>query len=922
MSPDNSPKNSAKSRKKKFQRPPDHFQNIRFVSVDHGKAAEGYGRTTTRQQEPNPGLSAPGPGADYSQLSAAALMASHELDFDSREHPANRWKTQWSQLSTSVKGPGQKRRVLLQCLCGYDHTARGYRSRTAARPFTGCLAHAEVTYLVETQQILRVRGYFKHNEQCGASLLSHIPRQPLHPSVFEVALSQLVTGVPLTQIQKRNRDLINSRGYPGMDDDSKHVKCRWLFQRSDTRSLYRQFSRLNGVKMEQKPHINIDDWLNPDSASYNKEFAEAVFHYHARASKGERFEVSVATKEMHEASWKYGHHKQILLDGTFGLCDKKLLLFIVMGIDDEGHGVPLSFMFFSAPSENRHTAAGYDTDVLEKLIEKWKVSVEKFGGDRKFCPWVAGTDTDLKERAALIHVFPDILLLICRAHLRRSWRNHRNKSLKGKAPGLKEMRSRIKAVEDELVKSTTFLAAQTIVAEAKEFVTQNQPDLLEAAYSGALVHLEYLSSYWLTKNLWASWSDYGRYAAAKKLGCTFDQVASTTNHLESFNNVLKHKYIQQQQHGGRRLRVDVLLHYLITDMLPSIFEQRRMERGEKERRRAWILSLPGGNALWQQQQTGKTVFGPVAYLVADAERDRAARDLLEFRQIGSPSFSDDGTLFTFSCYSSHATVLNENPLIYAIRIHLNGLASCTCPDFQHRGGACKHIRAALLYLDHLRVTMAIPNISLPDSYDNARSLVAGIRFSPTEPSELSPVQRSAKVLDDMLGGTALNGIMIKISRPGKAPTISPPIPEAASLDNDGDSDDSDDGLSSLPDDAEEFEFTIPKHSAKVAINDQALARVSSELNVAAPKMAELGRYLQGAQLNPDHLGNFKSYYSDIMTLASQLHRMIDETGSIAPQLMQPAPTPNFQRPPKRPNEEILAPSPEKKNKRNDSFAIH
>ncbi|KAJ7571785.1 hypothetical protein C8J56DRAFT_908107 [Mycena floridula] len=87
-------------------------------------------------------------------------------------------------------------------------------------------------------------------------------------------------------------------------------------------------------------------------------------------------------------------------------------------------------------------------------------------------------------------------------------------------------------------------------------------------------------------------------------------------------------------------------------------------------------------------------------------------------------------------------------------------------------------------------------------------------------------------------------------------------------------------------------------------------------------MSGPGPSLKGAQLNPDHLGNFKSYYSDIMTIASQLCRMIDETDSIAPQLMQPAPTPNFQRPPKRPNEEILAPSPEKKNKRKDSFAIH
>lgn len=68
-----------------------------------------------------------------------------------------------------------------------------------------------------------------------------------------------------------------------------------------------------------------------------------------RASKGERLEVCVTTEEMNEAAWKYAYRSQIILDGTFGICDKRLLLFIVMGIDEHRRGVPLAFLIFSAP---------------------------------------------------------------------------------------------------------------------------------------------------------------------------------------------------------------------------------------------------------------------------------------------------------------------------------------------------------------------------------------------------------------------------------------------------------------------------------------------------------------------------------------------------------------------------------------------
>jgi hypothetical protein len=44
--------------------------------------------------------------------------------------------------------------------------------------------------------------------------------------------------------------------------------------------------------------------------------------------------------------------------------------------------------------------------------------------DVAFEPLVTLTDTDLKERGALILVFPRIWLLICKFHIHQSWQNH------------------------------------------------------------------------------------------------------------------------------------------------------------------------------------------------------------------------------------------------------------------------------------------------------------------------------------------------------------------------------------------------------------------------------------------------------------------------------------------------------------------
>jgi hypothetical protein len=97
-----------------------------------------------------------------------------------------------------------------------------------------------------------------------------------------------------------------------------------------------------------------------------------------------------------------------------------MMLFILMAIDDQNHSVPLAFLLFSAPSGNRATAAGYDTAIPVKMISAWKSAVE-FNGSWHFKPAVVITDTDFKEQAALLSVFPDMVLLICKFHLKQKF---------------------------------------------------------------------------------------------------------------------------------------------------------------------------------------------------------------------------------------------------------------------------------------------------------------------------------------------------------------------------------------------------------------------------------------------------------------------------------------------------------------------
>lgn len=348
-------------------------------------------------------------------------------------------------------------------------------SRRNPYAYTGCLAHVELTERDSDGQVTRIVGVLEHNEECLKSVMTRPPAVPLHPHVYEIALTQLRSGaryVPsqdesysqsdsnyrlftlsIASIQSTNVEMMHGCLYrdmaaPGSTDNTANM--RYNLMPSDMSQLYRTLSKSYGVDVSEPPEQNLHAWMDPSSDAFRPEIRDAIFYYAARAEKGDRLKVCISTKPMDEAAWSYAHQKQLILDGTFGVCSSRLLLFIAMGIDDEGKGVPLALFLFSAPTGNRATHAGYNRDILRELFVQWRDHLSS-GHAVLFAPLVAITDTDPKERGALQDAWPGIWLLLCRYHVRTCWTNKRRTLFSGQDFWIHYMLRRIQELEERCV---------------------------------------------------------------------------------------------------------------------------------------------------------------------------------------------------------------------------------------------------------------------------------------------------------------------------------------------------------------------------------------------------------------------------------------------------------------------------------------
>ena len=524
------------------------------------------------------------------------------------------------------------------------------------------------------------------------------------------------------------------------------------------------------------------------------------------------------------------------------------------------------------------------------------------------------------ERGALVLVFPRIWLLICKFHLRQSWKNHRCKVLKGKSPEQTDLKQRLHRLEDSLIATVSISEARNLISSEMHVLIEMKSPIA----AKAIEHLTYLDSYWTTDALWHCWSDYGRKIASGLLKCPFEGVLPTTNHLESFNGVLKRKHLAQWQNGGHRVRLDLLVMLLVTRILPSIFLQRKLQQQEDLRFEAQLRKLRGGQKLAEAQKGVNTeVFAPMAYFLPDERRDSDSLRMLNEQRVSMPTVQE-GVGYVFEVFSSMATAFDKRMLSYCVLLAFDSRSSCKCKDFTKHGGACKHMRSCVTKLDRLRHQgYHLPPIITPTSLDQARSLqqhhlsqLLTYPLHPEQPqqptSAPTPIQIAAACVDETVAG---NDAFVRSA-------------EEESADRDKDIEEGDDD-----EDADEFDFSVIRDSsiAKDALDAQKTARVLFELERAAPKLGQLGDILKGAVMGKSDIPRTTAFVEQLETLTIQLKRMIVNAqppsksenvvaNSFIGQIDTLLSTPP--RNTKRSSGAIMGPSPEKAQKRHKSFGVH
>ena len=370
---------------------------------------------------------------------------------------------------------------------------------------------------------------------------------------------------------------------------------------------------------------------------------------------------------------------------------------------------------------------------------------------------------------------------------------------------------------------------------------------------------------------------------------------------------------------------------------------------------AQIASLPGGRELLERQKaerqarTGKSQLHPVAYWAGpDPVRDAGAQALLEHKQIGVPDFVEDKLALHFTCYSSLATPHDKNPVTYEIWLGLRGNASCTCPDFQECGGACKHMRAALEVTEKLRTAAKFPiAITLPQSEDDAHRIEAQVLLETGAiPPAIEAVQADLAVEDSKERRCAMNAVGDALEHvTADGDTTGPTGVDESGPADDSMGDTDGDGASdseSVATDAESspdtlFHFTLLKTGSKASIHDQSTSRALHELKTAAPKLGLLAQLLSTARLsNAKDISTAASVKSHIDTLSTELGRLLAEAPDLEPEATSAAtvrsssPPRRASTPPlnhrnhraKRQRTDILNASPEKAQKRKQSYSIH
>ncbi|CAG8751882.1 17052_t:CDS:2, partial [Gigaspora rosea] len=364
----------------------------------------------------------------------------------------------------------------------------------------------------------------------------------------------------------------------------EHSKqCHTLIDNSRTLLTAMDIVNIRKQIIQKNWNINIKN----DAAPYTKET--------------NCLEIIICTQEQQQYAWKYGHNNLIFVDGTFGISKHKVLLFIIIVIDENNKGIPY-----------------------------WKNEINKQLGR-------GGNSNTILQRQTLKAYLKSLL--------KEAW------SMKSDEEMVRNYIKEKKSLESLIYKKDT-------------------PENSKPILKGGVKFLLYLEKQW-AGDLIYSWCFNRRMRAVKTLGIPLEKLPTTNNHLKRMNDYLKNSQIKRFQRNNCTLRADILYVVLVYKVIPNILTLRNLAtnlKNEKEKRqKEFNIMDPSDRKILMQE-------------FPQHEIEQTTGNI--YVQIKSETIPQ--LIYTTCVYGKPTDIC------------------CQCLDFLQKGIACKHLCAALFYIDELR----------------------------------------------------------------------------------------------------------------------------------------------------------------------------------------------------------------------------
>ncbi|PCH36080.1 hypothetical protein WOLCODRAFT_33646, partial [Wolfiporia cocos MD-104 SS10] len=501
---------------------------------------------------------------------------------------------------------------LYQCSCGMDNAAGNHPSKRGDNPWkdVGCCTWLQLitTYDPKGKRLLAIHevyGILKHSAAClDQTEMTKSPPIPLHPMIRDYAISLFQKSFTLNLVRTHCRDFAQEKFSHLSGDEILYGdnSYHYILNEHEATSLYHTLNKQLGISQRSAAHTNLGLWFRTDNPRPPSPLlSEACLYYQPHIENvSDRFVIIISTPEQRQLAWKHGHQQLMFLDGTFGFCSARTLLFTPMAFDDLLHGVPLGHILFSACETTKSSGvhADYNSELMHELLGRFRQGLGTNELGESFAPIVGMTDNDTKERYGLSQEWPEILLLLCMFHMWQAWQNGLNKYLRciPKGPARNEIRKHLAVLLLRLLKEIDVYenAITAFNEEVQHFKSSKfeHNALTRSQAKGALLFLAYLQSYLKSHSFWLSWSLAGAQEAARRLNIPVEQVARTTNPLESFQGRLKNNYFGSYLRSGRLPRLDLWIIILVTKVLPEFFQTRKERRARGEYYQSKRQALP------------------------------------------------------------------------------------------------------------------------------------------------------------------------------------------------------------------------------------------------------------------------------------------------------------------------------------------